>query len=77
MLWRFKTWLWAAGAVAVAVLGAYLTGRRDAGAAQVAQDARRRLGAMREAKEAEDEVEILDDVGLSDRAARWLRNDGQ
>jgi len=77
MLWRFKGWLLAAGAVVAAVLGAYLTGRRDAGAAQAAQAARRRLDAMRVAKEVEDEVEILDDVGLSDRAARWLRNDNQ
>lgn len=34
---------------------------------------KQRLGDMREAKEIEDEVEVLDDVGLGERAGRWVR----
>ena len=30
--------------------------------------------AMRAAKEVENEIEVLDDVGLAARASKWLRN---
>lgn len=33
----------------------------------------KRIDTMRAAKEIEDEIEILDDSGLADRASRWLR----
>jgi hypothetical protein len=35
--------------------------------------AEKRIDAMRTAKEIEDEIEILDDSGLSGRASRWVR----
>lgn len=33
----------------------------------------KRLDDMHKAKEVEDEVEILDDVGLGERASKWVR----
>ena len=38
-----------------------------------ADQAEKRIDAMRAAKEIEDEIEILDDSGLSERAAEWVR----
>ncbi len=38
-----------------------------------ADQAEKRIDAMRAAKRIEDEIEILDDSGLADRASRWLR----
>lgn len=38
-----------------------------------ADQSEKRIDAMRAAKEIEDEIEILDDSGLADRASRWLR----
>lgn len=38
-----------------------------------ADQAEKRIVAMRAAKRIEDEIEILDDNGLADRAFRWLR----
>lgn len=34
---------------------------------------KKRLDDMHKAKEVEDEVEILDDVGLGERASKWVR----
>ena len=38
-----------------------------------ADQAEKRIDAMRAAKEIEDEIEILDDSGLAERASRWVR----
>jgi hypothetical protein len=38
-----------------------------------ADQAEKRIDAMRAAKEIEIEIEILDDSGLADRASRWVR----
>jgi hypothetical protein len=38
-----------------------------------ADQAEKRIDAMRTAKEIEDEIEVLDDSGLADRASRWVR----
>lgn len=47
--------------------GRYATKKENA-AAQVSQ----RLDDMKAAQEVRDEVEVLDDTGLADRAAKWL-----
>lgn len=38
-----------------------------------ADQAEKRIDAMRAAKEIEDEIEILDDSGLVERVSRWVR----
>ena len=38
-----------------------------------ADQAEKRIDAMRAAQEIEDEIEVLDDSGLADRASKWLR----
>ena len=38
-----------------------------------ADQAEKRIDAMRAAKEIEDEIEVLDDSGLADRASKWVR----
>ena len=57
----------------VSGLVAYFYGRhatkKEAAAAKVNQ----RLDAMKVSQEVRDEVEILDDTGLADRASKWLR----
>lgn len=40
-----------------------------------AEHNKRRLDAIEKAAEVRNEVEILDDTGLSTRASKWLRND--
>jgi len=60
-------------AFVAAVLGIYKAGAR-AGVDRMRQKIdQRRLDNFAAAKEVSDEVEILDDVGLSDRANKWLR----
>lgn len=56
-----------------AVFGIYKAGAR-AGVDRMRQKIdQRRLDNFATAKEVSDEVEILDDTGLSDRASKWLR----
>jgi hypothetical protein len=58
-----------------AVFGIYKAGAR-AGVDRMRQKIdQRRLDNFATAKEVSNEVEILDDTGLSDRASKWLRND--
>ena len=60
-------------AFVAAVLGIYKAGAR-AGVDRMRQKIdQRRLDNFATAKEVSDEVEILDDTGLSDRASKWLR----
>jgi hypothetical protein len=59
--------------IAIAVLvaiGAFLFGVYQRGGR--AADADQKLKDMREAGKVRDNVETLDDVGLGERAARWL-----
>lgn len=60
-------------AFVASILGIYKAGAR-AGVDRMRQKIdQRRLDNFATAKEVSDEVEILDDVGLSDRASKWLR----
>lgn len=62
---------------AVVFIAALLKLRHDAVSKALldlqADQAEKRINAMRAAKEIEDEIEILDDSGLADRASRWVR----
>jgi len=54
-------------------LAMYFFGYRKAGKVHEAKQTKKRLKDIKAAQEVRDEVEILDDAGLADRAARWMR----
>jgi hypothetical protein len=62
---------------AVVFIAALLKLRHDAVSKALlnlqADQAEKRIDAMRAAKEIEDEIEVLDDSGLADRASEWVR----
>ena len=77
MLWAATTgkvrgWLVGVAAFVAAIGYAYLRGRKSAVDRAKARQAEQRLDAALKAKEVEHEIEILDDVGLADRANEWL-----
>ena len=72
-LGKIKAWLAVAGAVVLAIVGAYLKGKATGRSDEKAAANERTLDQMRKAKEIEDEIEVLDDVGLGTRAGEWLR----
>lgn len=70
---RLKMYLLGAAAFVAAILGIYLKGK-SAGKQQVENEHnRRRIDAMRQAKDVRDE--IMDDPYLVDRANQWVRSD--
>jgi hypothetical protein len=75
MFWLAKLKLYAIGAVVF--IAALLKLRHDAVSKAMykmqADQAEKRIDAMRAAKEIEDEIEVLDDSGLADRASKWVR----
>ena len=78
LLARLKMYLWIAGAALVAVITIYFKGRSDGRDNLEYKIKDKRLDDLLEAKEIRDEVEILDDVGLADRAGKWVRkSDGR
>jgi len=62
---------------AVVFIAALLKLRHDAVSKALfelqADQAEKRIDTMRAAKEIEDEIEVLDDSGLADRASKWVR----
>ena len=62
---------------AVVFIAALLKLRHDAVSKALykmqADQAEKRIDAMRAAKEIEHEIEVLDDSGLADRASKWVR----
>ena len=72
MLGRFKLWLAAAGGFILALGVAYLRGKSAGAEADQGKQVRRRIVAMKTAKDVRDEVES--DPHLADRASRWVRN---
>lgn len=77
MIARLQLWALIGLAFLAGLFGIYKAGTR-AGVDRARQKLdQRRLDNFATAKEVSDEVEILDDVGLSDRASKWLRNDNQ
>jgi|AntAceMinimDraft_12_1070368.scaffolds.fasta_scaffold00543_5 hypothetical protein len=73
MLGKLKLYAFAGAAFVLGLLGIYLRGRSDGASSATASTTEQRLDAMKQAKEVEDEIEILDDVGLGERAGRWMR----
>lgn len=61
------------GAALLSGLAMYFFGYRKAGKVRTAKETEQRLKDMKKAQEVRDEVEILDDTGLADRASKWLR----
>ena len=74
MISRIKLWLAAAGAAVLAFMGVYLLGRRDGGQAAETKQTRRRVEAMREAQEVEDEVNDMGADERRDALSRWMRD---
>jgi len=62
---------------AVVFIAALLKLRHDAASKALykmqADQAEKRIDAMRAAKEIEDEIEALEDIGLADRVSKWVR----
>lgn len=75
---KIKMYLLIAAGVALAVVSAFLRGKSE-GKHQAEYEAQdKRLDDLLAAKEVKDDVEILDDVGLSRRAGKWVREaDGE
>jgi len=73
LLGRLKTYLAAAGVILAALIFAYFRGKRDS-IHEYEQEADQNLiDSLRMARETEDEIEALDDIGLGQRASAWLR----
>jgi hypothetical protein len=68
---RIKLWLTVLGGALMAAVGVYFYGRQDG----QAKHTRRRVEAMQEAKEVEDEVNDMDSDTRRDGLARWMRDD--
>lgn len=78
LLARLKMYLWIAGAALVAVITIYFKGRSDGRDAYEYKAKDKRLDDLMTAKKVRDEIEILDDTGLADRASKWVRKpDGE
>lgn len=73
MLGKLKLYAIAGAAFALGLLGIYWRGRFDGANSAKANQTEQRLDQLLEAKEVENEIEILDDVGLGERAGRWVR----
>lgn len=74
VLSRIKTYLAASAVILGAVIAAYFRGKRDAEDDYQHQADQYLIDLMRGQRKVEDEIEALDDVGLGERASRWLRN---
>lgn len=61
------------GAALLSGLTMYFFGYRKAGQTRTTRQTEQRLKDVKKAQEVRDEVEVLDDTGLADRASRWLR----
>lgn len=70
---RLKLYAIAGAAFVLGLLGIYWRGRSDGASSERASATKQRLDQLLEAKEVENEIEILDDVGLGERAGRWVR----
>jgi hypothetical protein len=77
LLARFKMYIWLIGAALVAVVTVYFRGKADGRHDLEYEIKDKRLDNLMNAKEIEDEVEALDDVGLADRASKWVRNNNR
>lgn len=77
MMERLQLWALIGLAFVASLFGIYKAGTRAGVDRERQKLDQRRLDNFATAKEVKDDVEILDDTGLSDRASKWLRNDDQ
>ena len=77
LLARFKMYLWLIGAALVAAVTVYFRGKADGRHDLEYEIKDKRLDNLMKAKEIEDEVEALDDIGLAERASKWVREDNR
>lgn len=75
MMGRLQLYGLLALAFMAGLVGIYMAGVQRGIDRQRSKIDRARLDKIGKAKEVKDDVEILDDSGLADRAARWLRHD--
>lgn len=73
---RLQLWALVGLAFVAGIAGIYMAGVQRGIDRQRTKIDRARLDKIGKAKEVRDDVEILDDSGLADRASRWLRHDG-
>lgn len=73
MFARLKLYALVAAAFILGVLGMRAFWIKEGAAREAAKRNEKRIDDMRKAKEIEDEVEILDDAGLGERASKWVR----
>jgi len=71
---KIKTYLAIAGAFVVALVLAFLRGASIGAANADRKSKDELLDDVATAKKVREDVEILDDVGLADRASKWLRD---
>lgn len=55
-------------------VGLFVMGRKDGEVIERVRQSEQRLKDVKQAQKVYDEMEILDDVGLADRASRWMRD---
>lgn len=70
---RLKLYALLGAAFLLGLVGIYAAGMQNGIARLQNETNRRRLDSIREAKEVEDEIEIMDDVDLATRARDWVR----
>lgn len=71
---RIQLYLFIGAAFILGAVGIYASGVQRGVDRTKRKIDEQRLGNMQEAKKVEDEIEILDDSGLADRASEWVRN---
>ncbi len=74
-LWaRLSGYVAAAGVILSVLVGAFLYGRSDGKADAAAEVAKNNAKARTQSKEVENEINGLDDRGVSDSLAKWMRD---
>lgn len=71
---RIRLWLVSIGGMIAAVLGAWLVGRREGRQQADADRTSRRLEAMQEAHNAQDEIRAMGDSDVQRALAKWMRD---
>ena len=71
---RLSGYLATAGVILSVLIGAFFYGRADGKADARAEQDRANAAARKQSKEVENEINGLDDRGVSDGLAKWLRD---
>ena len=71
---RIQLYLFIGAAFILGAVGIYASGVQRGIDRTKRKIDEQRLGNMQTAKKIENEIEILDDSGLADRASEWVRN---